>query len=90
YGTLPIVRETGGLRDTVFPFNEADGTGNGFTFHDYNAHEMLYSIQRAVMLFKTQPGDWTRMQIRGMRQDFSWKTSASEYVSLYLSLSRGS
>ncbi|MBN2559131.1 MAG: glycogen synthase GlgA [Clostridia bacterium] len=90
YGTLPIVRETGGLRDTVFPFNETDGTGNGFTFHDYNAHEMLYSIQRAVRIFKTRPGDWLRMQTRGMRQDFSWKTSASEYVSLYLSLSRDS
>lgn len=83
YGTLPIVRETGGLKDTVFPYDEQSEGGNGFTFTNYNAHEMLFTIQSATSLFKKRPDAWKKMQTRGMNQDYSWKVSAQEYNVLY-------
>jgi len=86
YGTLPIVRETGGLKDTVFTYDENTVTGNGFTFAAYNAHDMLFSIKRAVDFYRNKKEIWQGMQRRGMNTDFSWKISASHYADMYLSL----
>lgn len=86
YGTLPIVRETGGLRDTVLSYNEYTGEGNGFTFFNYNAHDMLSTVRRAVEYYHGRPETWRTMMERGMREDFSWDRSAGEYAALYGSL----
>ncbi|MBO6092612.1 MAG: glycosyltransferase, partial [Oscillospiraceae bacterium] len=83
YGTLPIVRETGGLRDTVLSYNEFSGEGNGFTFFNYNAHDMLHTIERALMYYHSKPEIWKKLQHRGMNGDFSWNHSAEEYLNLY-------
>lgn len=86
YGTLPIARETGGLKDTVHSYNEATGEGNGFTFVSYNAHDMLFTIQRAVKFYREKKKVWNQMQLHGMTSDFSWKSSAIHYQELYLSI----
>jgi starch synthase len=83
YGTVPIVRETGGLKDTVIPYNQYDDTGTGFTFANYNAHEMKDAIIRAIEVFK-QKDRWHKLIRRCMEQDFSWERSALEYKNLYL------
>ena len=83
YGTLPVVRETGGLRDTVLSYNENSGEGNGFTFFNYNAHDMLHTIERAVKYYREQPEIWHMLQKRGMTGDYSWNHSAGEYLKLY-------
>lgn len=84
YGSLPIVRETGGLKDTVDPYNEVTDEGNGFSFANYNAHELLFTVQRAIALYETdKDGAWKRMVGRAMRTDFSWKQSALRYKELY-------
>ena len=86
YGSIPIVRETGGLRDTVLSYNEFSGDGNGFTFFNYNAHDMLHTIERAKSYYVDHPDIWKTLQVRGMNGDFSWDHSASEYENLYHSL----
>ena len=86
YGTIPIVRETGGLRDTVLSYNEFTGEGNGFTFFNYNAHDMLHVIERSVGYFKNRKDIWKTLQERGMKGDYSWAHSAEEYMKLYHSL----
>lgn len=83
YGTIPVVRETGGLRDTVLSYNEFTGEGNGFSFFNYNAHDMLHVLQRALHYFQTQPEIWAKLQRRGMTQDFSWLHSSQLYLELY-------
>ncbi len=83
YGTVPIVRETGGLRDTVLSYNEYTKEGNGFTFLNYNAHDMLYVIRRALSYYRDQPEVIRELRIRGMKGDYSWTHSAGEYVKLY-------
>ncbi|MBQ9252083.1 MAG: glycogen synthase GlgA [Clostridia bacterium] len=83
YGTLPIVRETGGLRDTVLSYNEDTGDGNGFSFFNYNAHDMLHTIERAIGYYKQEPETWKLLQHRGMTGDYSWDHSAGEYLRLY-------
>lgn len=83
YGTLPIVRETGGLRDTVKPYNEVDGTGTGFSFANYNAHEMLDIIRYAKRVYRDSRFAWNAMVVRAMNQDFSWNASARQYETLY-------
>ena len=83
YGTLPIVRETGGLRDTVLAYNEFTGDGNGFTFLNYNAHDMLYVIEHAVGFYKNNPEVWTRLMERAMKGQYGWDQSAKNYVDLY-------
>lgn len=83
YGTLPIVRETGGLKDTVEPYNEYEGTGTGFSFANYNAHEMLGTIRYAERIYYDKKREWNKMVDRAMEQDFSWKTSALQYQELY-------
>ncbi len=86
YGTIPLVRETGGLRDTVLSYNESTGEGNGFSFFNYNAHDMLHTIERAVDFYKNHPDIWKLLQNRGMAGDYSWGHSAEEYLKLYQSL----
>ncbi|MCR4886336.1 MAG: glycogen synthase GlgA [Clostridiales bacterium] len=88
YGTLPVVRETGGLRDTVLSYNEANGAGNGFTFFNYNAHDMLYTLRRAVFFYRQQKDVWHMLQHRAMTGDYSWSHSAEMYLSLYENMLR--
>ena len=83
YGTLPIVRETGGLRDTVQPYNEFAGTGTGFSFSNYNAHEMLATIRYAKDTFYGKKREWNKMVDRAMMADFSWNVSARRYEDIY-------
>ena len=83
YGTVPIVRETGGLRDTVLSYNEYNDEGNGFTFFNYNAHDMLNTIARAVYYYKERRPIFTKLRKRGMNTDFSWGNSANKYLEIY-------
>lgn len=83
YGTLPIVRETGGLKDTVDNYNAAEGTGTGFSFRNYNAHEMLGTIRTAEDVYYNNKREWNKIIERAMKADFSWKASADKYVALY-------
>ncbi len=86
YGTLPIVRETGGLRDTVLSYNEYTGEGNGFSFFNYNAHDMLNTIERAMHYYTEEKETWAMLQQRGMSGDYSWTNSAGKYLELYKGL----
>ncbi|MFJ7747794.1 glycogen synthase GlgA [Peribacillus sp. NPDC097295] len=86
YGALPLVRETGGLRDTVIPFNQFTGEGNGFSFTNYNAHDMLHTIEQAVGMYKFQPKRWRQLVENAMKEDFSWNSSSSHYIDLYENL----
>ena len=86
YGTLPVVRETGGLKDSVRPYNQFTGEGNGFSFANYNAHELLFTLQRAVRLYKENREAWNGLVKNAFATDFSWKGSAKEYVRLYRGL----
>ncbi len=83
YGTVPIVRETGGLKDTVEPYNEYESTGTGFSFANYNAHEMLNTINYAKHVFYNNKREWHKIIDRGMAKDFSWGSSARRYEDLY-------
>lgn len=83
YGTVPIVRETGGLRDTVPAYDPTDGSGRGFTFVDYNAHEMLRAVERAVALYRDDRKAFDALRKKDMKTDFSWKGSVKKYLSLY-------
>ncbi|MGE4284348.1 MAG: glycogen synthase GlgA [Clostridia bacterium] len=82
YGTVPIVRETGGLNDTIQAYNESTGEGNGFSFTNYNAHDMLYTIKRAIHFYYDKEA-WNKLIHRGMEGDCSWNKSAQEYIELY-------
>ncbi len=86
YGAIPVVRETGGLRDTVKPYDESGGTGYGFTFAPYAAHDLDFTLRRAVNLYKSNFALWKELTVRAMRQDFSWKKSAKLYTELYASM----
>jgi len=87
YGTIPVVRETGGLKDTVTPFDKYSGKGNGYSFPNFNAHELMFTIKRAL-------GDaehletWQQVVKNAMETDFSWKQAAGEYMALYEELGR--
>ena len=83
YGTIPIVRETGGLKDTVQPYNEYEGTGTGFSFRNYNAHEMLNTIRYAEHIYYDKKREWNKMVDRAMAVDYSWNTSAKKYQEMY-------
>ena len=83
YGTLPIVRETGGLKDTVQPYNEYEGTGTGFSFVNYNAHEMMATVRYAEKIYYDKKRDWNKMVERAMTKDVSCATSAKQYEDLY-------
>ena len=82
YGTVPVVRETGGLYDTIKPYNIYNGEGNGFTFANYNAHEMKDALQRAVELYNNKK-KWTMLVKTAMETDFSWNVSANKYIEMY-------
>jgi starch synthase len=83
YGTLPIVRETGGLKDTVEPYNKYESTGTGFSFTNYNAHEMLATIRNAEDVYYEDKREWNKMVDRAMAKDFSWNNSARQYEEMY-------
>ena len=83
YGTVPMVRETGGLRDTVCPYNEYEQTGNGFSFANYNAHEMLHMIRYAKDTYVNHRNEWNGIVKRAMDCDYSWNASARDYETLY-------
>lgn len=83
YGTLPIVRETGGLKDTVQPYNEFTGEGTGFSFTNFNGDEMGDAVFRAARLFWDNSDAWNRLVTQAMSQDFSWTRSADKYLDLY-------
>ncbi len=83
YGTVPIVRETGGLRDSVQPYEAWRDAGTGFTFANYASGDMLYVIREAVYLYKDYPEAFARLQSRAMKCDFSWNRSAKEYLRIY-------
>ena len=86
YGAIPIVRETGGLKDTVEPYNEFENRGNGFTFDRYDAGLLLDAINRAKTCYFTQRNNFNEMVVRDMNKDVSWSTSADKYKALYLEL----
>lgn len=86
YGTLPVVRETGGLKDSVTPYNEFTGEGNGFSFANYNAHELLFTLQRAIRLYHEDRPAWDQLVQNAFAADFSWKNSAKKYLELYRGL----
>lgn len=83
YGTLPIVRETGGLKDTVIPYNEFTGEGTGFSFSNFNGDEMGDAVFRAARLFWDNRDAWNQLITQAMSQDFSWTRSADKYLDLY-------
>ena len=83
YATLPIVRETGGLKDTVIPCNEFTGEGTGFSFANYNSYEMLHVLKYAMEIFYTNKTLWNGMMKNAMNTDFSWDISADKYIAMY-------
>ena len=83
YGCVPIVRETGGLKDTIVPYNQYTDEGNGFSFANYNAHEMLFTIERAVKYWNEDKDMWRRLMLRGMAERFDWQKPAKAYRALY-------
>ena len=86
YGALPIVRETGGLKDSVVPYNCETGAGTGFSFANYNAHELLFTVKNAVALYRDKPAVWQALMRQAMAQNFSWTASAEKYMDLYKGL----
>lgn len=82
YGAIPIVRETGGLKDTVTPYNQYTGEGNGFSFTNYNAHEMFFTLQKAITLYQDK-SIWNNLIINAMNTDNSWKKSAQDYMRIF-------
>jgi starch synthase len=88
YGTVPVVRATGGLRDTVVDVAQDKRRANGFVFETYTAEDMLQAVSRAVTLYRDDPRAWRDIQQRGMGQDLSWEGSAKTYRDLYRKLVR--
>ena len=82
YGTVPVVRETGGLADTIQDYDTQNQKGTGFVFKDYNGDELLSAIKRALILFKNRAA-WKNLMLQGMEKDFSWEASAKKYIQLY-------
>lgn len=86
YGTLPVVRETGGLKDSVQPYNRFTGEGNGFSFANYNAHELLFCLKNALAVYHGEPDVWRKLQAQAFDADFSWERSAKKYAEIYKEL----
>ncbi len=86
YGTVPLVRETGGLFDSIKSYDISTGKGNGFTFTNFNAHDMLYTLLKAIELYTYEKGKWKTLVQKIMKIDFSWGVSAEEYIKLYKNL----
>ncbi len=88
YGTVPVVRETGGLRDTIEPYNKYTQEGCGFSFANYNADEMAFVLRAAKALYESEQENWHNLMLRGMERDFSWESSIEAYESLYEDMCR--
>lgn len=86
YGTLPVVHETGGLKDTIEPYNQLTGQGTGFSFYDYRGQVMTETVDRALTVYYDKPNHWEKLVKQAMMQDFSWKKSTEEYISSYREL----
>lgn len=86
YGSIPLVRKTGGLNDSVVPYNKFTGEGSGFAFGNYNAHEMLFTLQDAVRIYYDEKDVFNNLIKNAMQQDFSWKVSSQKYLDVYKSL----
>ncbi|KAF1305257.1 glycogen synthase GlgA [Enterococcus saccharolyticus] len=86
YGTLPVVHEIGGLKDTVEPFNPVEGTGTGFGFADFTSYNLMQCLKKAIDLYTNSPETWQAVCRRAMSKDFSWETSCEGYISLYRNL----
>ncbi|MDD5449952.1 MAG: starch synthase, partial [Candidatus Omnitrophica bacterium] len=82
YGTIPIVRLTGGLKDTIQEYDPATGEGNGFAFSGYSSDELLAAINRGLKIYKDK-GQWRQLTKKAMDYDFSWESSAKDYIGLY-------
>ena len=89
FGSVPVVNATGGLRDTVPPYDPASETGCGFTFQSYNADDFLAAIDRSLQMFYDEPEKWLRLQRADMAIDSSWAKPAAEYMNLYESAIKG-
>ena len=85
YGAVPITRETGGLYDSIKSYNEYTGEGNGFTFTNYNAHDMMYTIRRAIDFYRNKD-EWNKIMKKAISSDFSWAASSESYIELYESI----
>ncbi len=85
YATVPVVRETGGLYDSIRSYNEYSGEGNGFTFTNYNAHDMMYTIRRAMAFYRNKE-EWNKIMKKAITEDFSWAASSKSYIELYESI----
>ena len=83
YGTLPVVRETGGLRDSVVPYNKYTGEGTGFSFANMNGDEMADTLLGACEIFWTDPDAWSNLMQQAMATDFSWRRAANDYMDIY-------
>lgn len=86
YATLPVVRETGGLKDSVCPYNQYTGEGNGFSFANYNAHELLFTVKNALAVYYDKPKVWRQLGQNAIKTDFSWRRSAEAYAGVYRGL----
>jgi starch synthase len=86
YGTLPVVRRTGGLKDTVRPYDPETGGGNGFLFEKADAREFLDAVRQACWICRGNPAAWQKMVVEAMRGDYSWDNTAKMYMDLYRSL----
>jgi starch synthase len=82
YGTVPVVRATGGLDDTIEPYDARSGKGTGFKFHEYTPEALLTSVQAALALY-SKPNEWRKLMLNGMARDFSWAVAAREYLKIY-------
>ena len=87
YGTIPLVRATGGLNDSVFQYDPKTGTGNGFKFNLADSGELLKSIRQAATLYQDE-AEWKKLISNGMKEDFSWKKSAEKYIEIYKELKK--
>jgi starch synthase len=87
YGTIPLVRKTGGLADTVTHYNSETGQGNGIAFEDYDASGLMWAVRHALELYDTP--DWDVIVKNAMTGDFSWQNAAAEYVDMYKKIKKG-
>ena len=86
FGTLPVVSEVGGLRDTVEPYNAVTGEGTGFSFGNFSGYWMVQTLEKALDLYEDDPKAWRKLQDNAMTRDFSWDTASLAYVDLYKQL----
>jgi len=88
YGTIPIVRATGGLAETVIDIDKDKKNGNGFSYEEFSSKDMLKTVKRAIKFYNEKPDEWKAMVKRAMSADYSWNNSASKYSDLYMKLTK--